>query len=60
MRWEYDFADSNWFKDEEVLLNQRGKKGWELVSVVRFNEDGFNRFYFKRPATAEAGGSDHG
>ena len=35
------------------LLNDRGRHGWELVSVLATGaEGGFRTFYFKRPQDA--------
>ena len=54
--WEYKwevYETFNKFEDKtyfETFLNDRGKDGWELVSVIiNHTNDRFRECYFKRP-----------
>lgn len=39
-------SDATSLRDEERMLNEMGKEGWELVSIKQFMN---SWFYFKRP-----------
>ena len=50
MSWEYRIKTVVPGRDdEEALLNDFGKAGWELITVIV--EPYYRRLYFKRPAT---------
>lgn len=50
--WEY-LTTPLMIHNTAAILNNWGKKGWELVQVVTGPEGGLVA-YFKRPVTAEA------
>jgi NADPH:quinone reductase-like Zn-dependent oxidoreductase len=52
MRWEYKVVvDQPGGTTAEQLLNQMGRDGWELVSVVAVQREGATNgvYFFKRP-----------
>ncbi len=55
-KWEYFVSeiDSD-VTDSTDYLDEQGKDGWELVSVVEYQQYNHDwvRFYFKRPGSAE-------
>jgi hypothetical protein len=54
-RWEYNCIDlpgsgfgEDWYRAAEIVLNEQGRYGWELVSVTMVNGKGAVAI-FKRP-----------
>ena len=55
-RWEYNCLDlpgtafkDDWYRAAEIVLNEQGRQGWELVSVTMVDGKGAVAI-FKRPS----------
>lgn len=50
MKWEYKTYESS-YPEPEFKLNELGREGWELVSVIISQSERLDSyfFYFKRP-----------
>jgi hypothetical protein len=49
-KWEYYVEEARGRLIDDVLLNNRGEDGWELIQVMHFPHDEFHWLYvFKRP-----------
>ncbi len=48
-KWEYKWMTWDIYKNTEVLLDELGEKGWELVTVI--DRPDHNAEFFKRPKT---------
>jgi hypothetical protein len=48
--WNIDDQIVEEFRDQslQIILNTLGKNGWELISVLKNEEDSDPHFYFKR------------
>ena len=52
-KWEYTFYFNDGGTDPIEELNERGKEGWELVTVTPGTDDKYETYYFKRPKVEE-------
>ena len=52
-KWEYAFYFNDGGTDPIEELNERGKEGWELVTVTPGTDDKYETYYFKRPKVGE-------
>ncbi len=48
-KWEYKWMTWDIYKNTQVLLDELGEKGWELVTV--FDDEQQFVAFFKRPKT---------